>query len=167
MSRLLIFIVSIIAFASCKRGDQQIISLKNLSPENIYFLISDNKVLKNANELAKVRPITSNPFSEIKVEYAEKEQAESIRHNLYRYRIEVDSAGTILTSESAGIFVNAISIQNIIKDRYNGQLNVFVITETDLLKHSDQEVIDKKLCRHFKAIMAENIKENTLTLEYR
>lgn len=166
MSRLLIFICFTIIFASCRRGNYQVIALRNLSSETIYFLVSENKVLTNTNEIAKVRPIISNPFSEIKVEYEDKDQAESIRHNLYRYRIERDSVGTILTSESAEIFVNAISIQSIIKDRYNGQLNIFIITENDLLKHSDQEVIDKKLYRYFKAVMAENIKEDTLTLEY-
>jgi hypothetical protein len=123
-------------------------------------------VLTNTNEIAKVRPITSDPFSEIKVEYEDKEQAESIRHNLYRYRIERDSVGTILTSESAEFFTNAITVSEIIEDRYNGHLNIFIITENDLLKHSDQEVIDKKLYRHFKVVTTESIKEDTLTLEY-
>lgn len=156
----------LLAFMGCKRGNYQVIALRNLSSETIYFLISENKVLTNTNEIAKIRPITSNPFSEIKVEYEDKEQAASIRHNLYRYRIERDSSGIILTSESAEIFNNSVSVQRIIKNRYNGQLNIFIITENDLLKHSDQEVIDRKLYKHFKAVTAENIKEDTLTLEY-
>ena len=156
----------LLAFAGCKRGNHQVIALRNLSSETIYFLISDNKVLTNTNEIAKVRPIASDPFSEIKAEYEDKELAESIRHNLYRYRIERDSVGTILTSESAEFFANAITVKEIIENRYNGQLNIFIITENDLKKYSDKKIIDKKLYRHFKALKTEDIKEDILTLEY-
>jgi hypothetical protein len=127
MTRLLIFIGFITVLAGCKRGNHQVIALRNLSSENIYSLISENKVLTDPNEVSKVRPITSDPFSEIKVEYEDKEQAERIKYNLYRYRIEKDSLETLLTSGVVGIFVDANSIQNLIKDRYNGQLNIFIL----------------------------------------
>ncbi len=166
MSRQLIFVFLTISFVSCKRSKLQIITLRNLSSETIYFLISRDSVVTNTNEIAKVRPITSDPFSEIKVEYEDKELAERIGHNLYRYRIERDSVGIILTSESAGIFVNAVRVMEIIRNRYHGQLHIFIITENDLLQHSDQEVIDKKLCKHFKAVTVENIHEDTLSIEY-
>lgn len=164
--RWIICIYFLLAFAGCKRGNPQVVALRNLSSENLYFLISENKVLTNTNEIARIRPITSNPFSEIKVEYEDKEQAESIKYNLHRYLIEKDSLTILLSSESAGTFVNAITIQSIIKDRYNGELNIFIITENNLKKYSDQEIIDKKLYRHFKALTAEDIKEDTLILEY-
>lgn len=166
MMRLLIFICFLIVFASCKRGNHQVVELRNLSSENIYFLISKNKVLTSPNEVAKVRPITSGSIADVKVQHEDKEQAKSIKQNLYRYQIEKDSTELILSSESSGIFVNSISIQSIINDRYNGRFYVFIITENDLLKYSDQEIINKKMYKHFKTLTAKDIEEDTLTLEY-
>lgn len=164
--RWIIYIYFLTVFVSCKRENHQVVALINLSSQNIYFIASKNKVLTGPSEVAKVRPITSDPFSEIRVEYEDKEQAESIKHNLFRYKVESDSVETILTSEGVAIFNNSVSIQRIIKDRYNGELHVFIITENDLLKHTDEEIIAEKLYKHFTTLTPEDIKEDSLTLKY-
>ncbi len=169
MTRLLIYICSCILLMGCKRGTHQVVELRNSSSEAIYFLISQNKTLSSSNDIAKIRPVTPKSISEIQnrdVEYEDKEIAESVKQNLYKHRIERDSIEILLTSESAGIFVEAISVGSIIKDRYNGTLHIFIISENDLQKYSDQEIIDKKLYTYFKSLTAEDIKEDTLTLEY-
>lgn len=166
MMRLLIFICLLIVFVNCKRGNHQVVELRNSSSENIYFLVSKNKILTSPNEVAKVRPITSGSIEDVKAQHEDKEQEKSNKQNLYRYQIERDCVETILSSESAEIFVNAISLQSIINDRYNGYFYVFIIGENDLLKYSDQEILDKKLYKHFKTLTAKDIKEDTLTLEY-
>lgn len=153
----------------CKRATHQVVELRNSSSEAIYFLISQNKTLSSSNDIAKIRPMTSKSISEIQnrdVEYEDKEIAESVKQNLYKHRIERDSIEILLTSESAGIFVDAISIRSIIKDRYNGTLHIFIISENDLQKYSDQEIIDKKLYTYFKSLTVKDIKEDTLTFEY-
>lgn len=166
MMRLLFFISILFFFASCKRGNRQVIELRNSSLENVYFLISENKVLSNLNEIARIRPIISRSIEEINIEYEDKEQAESTKNNLFQYRIERDSIAILLSSESAGIFINSITIKRIITDRFNGQLHVFIITEHDLQKHTDQQIINKKLYKHFGTLTPEDIKEDSLTLEY-
>jgi hypothetical protein len=112
--------------------------------------------LSDPNEIAKIRPLLVE----------DNEVANSIRDYSHRYQIERDSLGIIMTSESAELFVNILPIQSIIKDRYNGRLNIFTISENALFDHSDQDIIGKKLYKHFKTITAEQIKEDTLALEY-
>ena len=166
MIRFLSSLVVLLSIAvCCGKNQYQMIKMRNRSLEPVYFLISSNVVPK-VYEIARIRPITSSQIDEIKIEHADKEQTESIKHNLYRYLIEKDSMETLLTSESAGIFVNAISLQDIIRDRYNGKINVFIITESDLKNYSDKEIIDKKLYTRFKALKAEDVKEDMLILEY-
>lgn len=96
----------------------------------------------------------------------ENDSLKVIKKNLYRNLVERDSVGILLSSESVGIFVNAVTIQQIIEDRYNGSLNIFIINEADLIKNSNQEIVNKKLCKHFTTIVAEELKKDTLLVEY-
>lgn len=169
MKRLLTYFCLLLLLLSCKRGTYQVIELRNSSLEAVYFLLSEDKILSNPNDIAKIRPATSLPISKIKdsdIEYEDMDTEERIKQNLYRYRIERGSTETLLTSESAGIFVNAISVESIIKDRYKNDLHIFLISESDLQKNSDQEIIDQKLYYYFKSLNAEDIKESTLTFIY-
>lgn len=133
------------------------ITLRNSSSENIYFIVSENGVLSDPNEVAKVRPLMVEDM----------EVAAHIRGYSHRYQIERDSLGTIMTSESAEIFANTVPIQSIIKNRYNGRLNIFVIAESDLFNYSDQDIVDRELYKHLKTVTDEQVKEDTMALEYR
>ena len=146
-----------VAFVSCKRGERQIITLRNSSLENIYFLVSGNSILSDPNEIGDIRPIIVQ----------DTEVANSIKGYSHRHQIAKDSLKIIINSESAEIFTDIVSIQSIIKDRYNGQLNIFIINENKVLTYSDQDIIDKKLYKHFKTITAEQMNADTLALEYR
>lgn len=157
LRRLPAIVVFAIVFTGCKRRGQQIITLRNLSSENICFLISEKTILSDPNEIAKVRPMVVE----------DKEVANDIRDYSHRYQIERDSLGIIMTSESAELFVNIVPIQSIINDRYNGRLNIFIINENRLFAHSDEDIIDEKLYKHFKTVTAEQVIGDTLALEYR
>ena len=72
----------------------------------------------------------------------------------------------MLSSESAEIFVDAISIQRIINDRYNGKVNVFIVKESDLSEYSDQAIIEKKLYKYVTTLTEKSITDDTITIQY-
>lgn len=160
-----LYIFFLLGLVSCKQRNHQIIELKNSSSGNIYFLISKNST-PVSDEIQKIRPISASPISDLKVMSIENDSLKVIKKNLYRNLVERDSVGILLSSESVGIFVNAVTIQQIIEDRYNGSLNIFIINEADLIKNSNQEIVNKKLCKHFTTIVAEELKKDTLLVEY-
>lgn len=161
------FIISLFVFVACKTGNHQMILLKNLSSEDIFFLISKDKVLKNTDDIAGIRPKIPWQLVETKTNQDDKEEVESTKQSLFRYLVEKDSLGVILTSGSAEIFLDAVTIKSIIKDRFDGQVNIFIITKNDLYKFSDQEILDQKMYRFFKTLNTDNVNTDTLTLEYR
>ncbi len=164
--RWIIYIIFQLLIVGCQRGDHQVILLKNLSAKDIYFLISKNKILTNKDDIARIRPIVARKLQETNSNSVNNQVEHSRKQSLFRFLIEKDSIEVILTSEAAGIYVNAITIKSIIKDRFDGQINIFIINENDLIKHSDQEIIDKKLYKYFKTLTLEDIVADTLTLEY-
>jgi hypothetical protein len=172
MKKWLIGLMIFIFATHCKRGTHQTIELKNSSSESVYYLISKN-IEPDENEISKIRPAAYESFTENKKDHGHAKSDEDstmrmrIKQNLYRYRIERNASAIILSSESAEIYVNIISIQSIIKDRYNGEANVFIIKERDLERNSDKEIIAKKLCTHFVSLNEGNLTHDTLILEYK
>ncbi|MCW5910033.1 MAG: hypothetical protein KIT62_03105 [Cyclobacteriaceae bacterium] len=167
MTRLLIFVFISIILLSCRKGIHQEIAIKNLSLGNVYFLISENEILSNPDEMASIRPKTSAPDSLMDIAYfKDRETAEMIKESLYRNRIERDSLVTILSSESAGIFIDAVSIQRIINDRYKGKIHIFIIPEKILLLHPDNEIINNKLYQNFKTLTAGEIEDLKMIFVY-
>lgn len=166
--RLLLIYLSLIASSiSCEVRKHQAIVLKNLSLKTIYYLVSDSKELSNPCHIAKIRPRYFDYFSgDSDVSDSSDELSESIDHNLYPQRIKKGDFRTLISSESNGIFVNSISIQEIIQDRYNGKLHVFVISEENLIKYSDQEIIDKKAYEKVREIRIGDIEGDSLVIEY-
>jgi hypothetical protein len=162
MIRILIGFCLLAGLVSCKRGKHQLLQLKNASAETIYFVISPDSILSNPNDIWGIRPKSAkSDLSRI------SEDQDSIRKQiLYRYRIAKGESEIMLTSGSAEIFVDAISIQSIINNRYNGKLNVFVIKESDLSGYSDQAIIEKKLYKYVTTLTEKSITGDTTTIQY-
>lgn len=162
--RSVIFVFSISILFGCKRGPQGVVALKNASQENVYFIVSASPVL-NDHDVSMARPVKRNPGV---VDSAGKSELDAAaRWNLYRYLVEKDSTRSIVLSESAGIFVNSISVASIIEDRYNGAMNIFVINESDLLDHTDEEVIKGRLYTLIRTLKPSDVRHDTLLLTYR
>ncbi len=81
--------------------------------------------------------------------------------------IETNGSAMLLSSESAEMFANSISIQRIINDRYNGEFNVFLIEPNVLLGHTDQEIVEGKLYTFFVRLTERDITADTVILKYR
>lgn len=154
------FICFLIVCVGCKRGEKQRIEVRNLSSQNVYFALSKNNNL-SSNDIAFIRPINS-----VSVEQLNNENSDNKRY-FYPYLIEKDSLTTIISSESAGIFVNKITIQSIINDRFDGKVNVFIVKEKDLSSFTDEEIVSKSLYKFFKTITADDMTQDVLILEYK
>jgi hypothetical protein len=168
MIRFLIGFCLLAGLVSCRRGTHQQVQLKNASSETIYFVISSDSILSNPNDIWSIRPITAESDLSKISDMTFREDQDSIRskHNLYRYRIEDGGSAIMLSSESAEIFVDAVSIQSIINHRYNGKVNVFVVKESDLSQYSDEAIIEKKLYKYVTTLTEKSITEDTLTVQY-
>lgn len=157
------YLFFLLLFAGCKRGNRQEILLRNLSSEDIYFLLSKNQLLTDPNDITNIRPKVAWRLDDVKMD---QNEAKSTKLSLYRNLIQRDSLEVILTSGSMAIFVDAVTIQSIIKDRFGGQMNIFIITENHLGGYSEQEIIDQKLYKFVKTLSVEDIKSDTIVLEY-
>jgi hypothetical protein len=122
--------------------------------------------LINADKIGQVRPKSSIPLNAGNEDFDQKIEYDGLKHSLYRYLIEKDSSEILLTSEAVSIFVDAISLQEIIADRFNGELSIFIITGQDLMNFTDQEIMTKGKYSYFKSIKSDEIISDTLTLEY-
>lgn len=172
MKRLIIILIIVTSVVGCKRGPHQVILLKNSSADTIYYILSEDSTLTNLREIADVRPITSQSLSSFEKELKnintknqQEDSLERYKNALYRYRIGKGEVVVLISSESAEIFVDATSIQNIIKHRYNGKANVFIIRGDDLEKFTDNEIADQKNLP-FLSLKEENISGDSLMLEY-
>jgi len=162
MIRVLIAFCLLTGLVSCKRGMHQQVRLKNASSETVYFVISPDSILSNPNDISRIRPITTkSDYSKIS-----KDQDSIWKETLYRNRIEKGKSGILLSSESAEIFVDAISVKGIVNDRYNGKVNVFVIKESDLSEYSDRSIIEMKLYQYVTTLTEKSITADTTTLQY-
>lgn len=157
------YLFFLLLFAGCKRGNRQEILLRNLSSEDIYFLLSKNQLLTDPNDITNIRPKVVWKLDDVKMD---QKEAKSTKLSLYRNLIQRDSLEVILTSGSMAIFVDGVTIQSIIKDRFGGQMNIFIITQNHLGDYSDQEIIDQKLYKFVKTLSVEDIKSDMLVLEY-
>lgn len=168
MIRVLIGFCLLAGLVSCKPGRHQQVQLENASSETIYFVISPDSILSNPNDIWRIRPITAeSDLSRISdITFKEDQDSVSIKHNLYRYRIEKGTSAIMLSSESAEFFVDAISIQRIINDRYNGNVNVFAVKENDLSEYSDGAIIEKKLYKYVTTLTEKSITSDTTTIQY-
>lgn len=171
MKKWLIGLIVITLATSCRRGIHQTVDLKNSSSESIYYLISKNTV-PHTDEIESIRPRSYESSGSEKNQNPAKNAEDSlmrmrIEQNLYRFRIKSNDSATILSSESAEVFVDVVSIQSIIRDRYNGKANVFIIKESDLKKNSDEDILDKKLYAKVISLTEEDITNDILAFEYK
>jgi hypothetical protein len=158
MKLLVIFSSCFLLFA-CERNSHQAVVMKNWSSETIYFILSANEEIVDPYEIANLRSMILAPRTL-------KMRVEEMYEKLERFRIPAGNSAMILSSESAGIFVNAITIKSIIEDRYSGKIHIFIIKERDLKNYPDNEILERKMLRHFTTIMAEGIDKDIFMLEY-
>jgi len=162
MIRVLISFCLVAGLVNCGRGRHQQVQLKNASSETVYFVISPDSILSNPNDILRIRPITAkSDYSRIN-----KDQDSIWKETLYRYRIEKGNSGILLSSESAEIFVDAISVKRIINDQYNGKVNVFVIKESDLSEYSDKSIIEMKHYHYVTTLTEKSLTGDTTTIQY-
>jgi hypothetical protein len=171
MIRVVIGFCLLTGLGSCKRAPHQQIQLKNTSSAAIYFLVSADSILSNSNDIWQIRPITTeSDLSKIDELLARAKDDPDLyvrmNRNLYRYRIAASDSAILISSESAEIFVDAMSVHTIINQRYNGQMNVFVISEKDLSENSDETIIERKLYRHVARVTEKSMTGDTTTIQY-
>src|SRR5262245_41431628 len=116
MKKLLIYTWMLCLFAGCKRGNHQVVLLKNQSRESVCFIVTENDILKNPDEIARLR--TQGSIGQIDTDFENEELAKRARYSMFRNGVERDSMAVVLTSESAGVFLNSITIEGIIDNRY-------------------------------------------------
>jgi hypothetical protein len=171
MSKWFFVIFIFVSLVNCKRNRHQVVELKNLSSQTVYYLISKNRTITNANEIADIRPKSYESFIESEKNQIhvldEEDSLMRLKQNLFQYRIEANASTVVMSSESAEIYVDKISIQSIIKDRYNGEANIFLIKSRDLEENSDVEIIERKLYIHLISLTEEDITRDTVVIEYR
>jgi hypothetical protein len=141
----------------CRTNPHQVVAIRNLSSQPIYFLVSKNTI-PTEYEIANIRPITSD---------LNKYLDENFENSLCRYRIKKNESAIVISSESAGIFVDAISLQEILKNRYDNEAHVFVIKSTHLASNTDKEIIDNKLYDQFSTLTDKSISRDSSILEYK
>lgn len=163
-------ILFIFLLVGCRKGIKQIIEIENKSENNIYFLISKDSIIKDNNTIKMIRPRTLASFleQEKRVNHLENKADSLIRlkNYMYPYRIEPNNSKIILSSESTEMFINTISIKEIIKNQYNNKANVFIIKERDLNLYSDKEIINEKKYEIFLSLTDKEIIKDTLLFKY-
>jgi hypothetical protein len=164
--RSLAYCCLVLSLFSCKRGDHQTILLRNLSDESIYFILSDSSGSIDATKIEQVRPKSSIPINDNNEDFDRQGEYQRLKNSLYRYLIEKDSSEILLTSESVSIFIDAISLKEIITDRFNGELNIYIVTGHDLMTFTDQEILTLGKYIHFKSVTSVDVISDTLKLEY-
>ena len=166
MTRMLI-LFCVIALVSCKHGRHQQVQLKNVSEETVYFVTSADSILSNPNDINRIRPVTfESDLSSIGDTALKRRDQDRIEQNLYRYRVERGDSAIILSSESAEIFVDAISIRSIIRNRYSGRLNIFIVKERDLSEYSDEVIIKQGLYKYVTTLTEQNVTDDLITIQY-
>jgi PBP1b-binding outer membrane lipoprotein LpoB len=153
VASILLFVV----FFSCNVRNPQAVFLKNSSDENIYFILSTDSLNPTEKEISVIRPASYLGYEEI---------ADEQFRGLYQHLIPKGAVLPIVTSESSEVFVNSVSIQSIIKNRYQGKLSVFVLSEKDLAANSDQEIIEKQLAQKTLTLKIDDILEDTVLFVY-
>jgi hypothetical protein len=147
----------LVVFSSCVGRKPQAIFLQNSSDENVYFILSSDSLNPSDGEISSIRPSSYLGYDE---------SVDDQFRGLYRNLIPKGAVLPIIKSESSEVFVNIVSIQSIIRNRYQGKLSVFVISERDLAEHSDQEIIEKQLAQKLRTLTIEDISEDTVSLVY-
>jgi hypothetical protein len=163
MKNSMICLIILVFVLACKKGEKQKITLVNESSENIYFLLSKEKVLTNISDISNV--IKMNLLQENNAQFNSNAKRLNEEFNPNNNFIKKGDSAILITSESTGIFLNSITIKSIIKERFNSVLNIYIITENDLLNHSEQEIIDKKLFKLFKSVTANEINEDETVIK--
>lgn len=153
VTSLLVLVVSF----SCGGRNPQAIFLQNASDENVYFILSSDSLNPSEEEISSIRPSSYLGYDE---------SVDDQFRDLYRNLIPKGAVLPIITSESSEVFVNSVSIQSIIRNRYQGKLSVFVISERDLAAKSDQEIIEKQLAQKLQTLTIEDISDDTVSLAY-
>lgn len=147
----------LVVFSSCGGRNPQAIFLQNSSDENVYFVISSDSLNPSEEEISSIRPSSYLGYDE---------SVDDQYRDLYRNLIPKGAVLPIITSESSEVFVNSVSIQSIIRNRYQGKLSVFVISERDLAAKSDQEIIEEQLAQKLRTLTIEDISDDTVSLVY-
>jgi hypothetical protein len=148
----------LVVFSSCGGRNPQAIFLQNSSDENVYFVISSDSLNPSEEEISSIRPSSYLGYDE---------SVDDQFRDLYRNLIPKGAVLPIITSESSEVFVNSVSIQSIIRNRYQGKLSVFVISERDLAAKSDQEIIEEQLAQKLRTLTIEDISDDTVSLVYK
>lgn len=166
----LFHIIFIFLLVGCHKGDKQIIEIENKSVNNIYFLISKDSIIKDTNTIKMIRPRTLESFLEQEKRANHvKNKADSLirlKNYMYQYRIEPNNSKVVLSSESTEIFINTISLKEIIKNQYTNKANIFIIKESDLKLYSDKEIINEKKYEIFLSLTDKDIIKDTLIFKY-
>lgn len=123
----------LVVFSSCVGRNSQAIFLQNSSDENVYSIISNDSLNPSEEEISSIRPSSYLGYDE---------SVDDQYRDLYRNLIPKGAVLPIITSESSEVFVNSVSVQSIIRNGYQGNLSVFVVSERDLAAKSDQEIIE-------------------------
>lgn len=147
----------LVVFSSCGGRNPQAIFLQNSSDENVYFILSSDSLNPSEEEISSIRPSSYLGYDE---------SVDDQFRDLYRNLLPKGAVLPIITSESSEVFVNSVSIQSIIRNRYQGKLSVFVISERDLAENSDQEIIEKQLAQKLQTLTIEDISDDKVSLAY-
>jgi hypothetical protein len=158
MKNSMICLIILVFILACKKGEKQKITLLNESSKNIYFLLSKEKLITNISDISNV--LKMNLWQENESQSNNNAKRLNEEFNPKNHFIKKGDSAILITSESTGIFLNSITIKSIIKERFNGVLNIYIIAENDLLNHSEHEIIDKKLFKLFKSVTANDINED-------
>jgi hypothetical protein len=125
MKNSIIYLIILIFLLACKKGEKQKITLLNESSENIYFLLSKEKVLTNISDTSNIVKMNLLQENESQFNTNAKRLIEEFNPN--NNFIEKGESAILITSESTGIFLNSITIKSIIKERFNGALNIYTM----------------------------------------
>jgi hypothetical protein len=99
--------------------------------------------------------------------YESKEDSLIARDNyMFPFRIKKDSEKRIFESMSEDVAINIISMQQRIKENYDGKLNIYVIKANDLISFSDNQIINNKLYKKVKSFTEKDILSDSILVKF-